>query len=295
MENETESRSVMSDSLQPRGLYSPWNFPGQNPGEGSLSLLWRISPTQGSDPGLLHSRQILYLLSHKRSPRILEWVAYPFSSGFSRPRNWARVSCTCGSVIISGYCRPGKALHSTPKSDDKTTIFWTCSHSGTKVSLPEPKWWQKPMSYPMLLYLSSCLLFPDLDFPSRHRQAEDSGPRRNQGLCCLYTSSLCHAISKDCGRTPGTGEGSAQRTGKLHSVKESKYLFSGGMHPSSTFIPCLHWLPSLISININIDDKKTYWKDLREEQTSTHHDKNKPGTNNFALEEWPWHFDLPWK
>lgn len=75
-------------------------------------------------------------------------------------------------------------------------------------------------------------------------------------LCA--TPSGGWTVSKDCGRTPGTGEGSAQRTGKLHSVKESKYLFSGGMHPSSTFIPCLHWLPSLISININIDDKKTY-------------------------------------
>ena len=31
-------------------------------------------------PGLLRCRQILYQLSHRGSPRILEWVAYPFSS-----------------------------------------------------------------------------------------------------------------------------------------------------------------------------------------------------------------------
>ena len=30
-----------------------------------------------------HWGQILYQLSHKGSPRILEWVAYPFSSGSS--------------------------------------------------------------------------------------------------------------------------------------------------------------------------------------------------------------------
>ena len=36
---ESESRSVMSDSLRPHGLYSPWNSPGQNTGVGSLSLL----------------------------------------------------------------------------------------------------------------------------------------------------------------------------------------------------------------------------------------------------------------
>ena len=34
-----ESRSVVSDSLQQHGLYSPWNSPGQNTGVGSLSLL----------------------------------------------------------------------------------------------------------------------------------------------------------------------------------------------------------------------------------------------------------------
>ena len=68
----------MSDSLRPHGLYSPWNSPGQNTGVGSLSLLQGIFPTQGSNPGLLHCRRILYQLSHKGSPRILEWVAYPF-------------------------------------------------------------------------------------------------------------------------------------------------------------------------------------------------------------------------
>ena len=34
--------SVVSDSLWPRGLYSPWNCPGQNAGVGSLSLLQGI-------------------------------------------------------------------------------------------------------------------------------------------------------------------------------------------------------------------------------------------------------------
>ena len=47
---------------------------------GSLSLLQGIFPTQESNPGILHRGQILYQLSHKGSPRILVWVAYPFSS-----------------------------------------------------------------------------------------------------------------------------------------------------------------------------------------------------------------------
>ena len=59
----------MSDSLQPHGLYSQWNSPGQNTGVSSLSFLQEIFPTQGLNPGLLHCRQIFYQLSHKGSPR----------------------------------------------------------------------------------------------------------------------------------------------------------------------------------------------------------------------------------
>ena len=64
----SESHSVMSSSLRPHGLYRPWNSPGQNTGVGSLSLLQGIFPTKGSNPGLLHCRQILYQVSLNRSP-----------------------------------------------------------------------------------------------------------------------------------------------------------------------------------------------------------------------------------
>ena len=55
--------------LWPARLLCPWNSPGQNTGVG-ISLLQGIFPTQGSNPGLLHCRWILYQLSHKGSPRI---------------------------------------------------------------------------------------------------------------------------------------------------------------------------------------------------------------------------------
>ena len=106
----SESHSVMFDSLQPHGLYGPWNSPGQNtgvgchspsPGDlhnpeieprsptlqvdslpakpqgkpknagvGSLSLLQQIFLTQESNQGLLHCRWILYQLSYQGSPEI---------------------------------------------------------------------------------------------------------------------------------------------------------------------------------------------------------------------------------
>jgi len=70
-ESERKS-SVMSDSLQPHELYSPWNSPGQNTGVGSRSLLQGTFLTQGLNPGLSHCRRILYQLSHQGSPEQLD-------------------------------------------------------------------------------------------------------------------------------------------------------------------------------------------------------------------------------
>ena len=86
-------------TLRPHGLYSSWNSPGQNTGVGNFSLLQGNFPSQGSNPGLPHCRQILYQLSHKGSPKILEWVAYPFSRGSSQTRSWTWVSCIAGGFF----------------------------------------------------------------------------------------------------------------------------------------------------------------------------------------------------
>ena len=51
----------------PTRLLCPWDFPGKNTGVGGHSLLQGIFPTQGSNPHLLHFRQILYQLSYRRS------------------------------------------------------------------------------------------------------------------------------------------------------------------------------------------------------------------------------------
>ena len=70
----TKSCSVMSNSLRPHGLYSPWNSPAQNIGVGSLSLLQVIFPTQGSKSGLLHCRQILPAEPQRKPPRVHIYV-----------------------------------------------------------------------------------------------------------------------------------------------------------------------------------------------------------------------------
>ena len=99
------SHSIVSDSLWPHELYSPWNSPGQNAGVGSPSLLQRIFPTQGLNPGLPHCRWILYQLSHKGSPRKMEWVAYPFSRRSSWPRDQTGVSCITGGFFTNWAMR----------------------------------------------------------------------------------------------------------------------------------------------------------------------------------------------
>ena len=64
----------MSDSLWPHGLQPtrllhPWDFPGKSAGVDCHFLLQGIFPIQGSNPGFLHCRQILYSLSHQGTPQ----------------------------------------------------------------------------------------------------------------------------------------------------------------------------------------------------------------------------------
>ena len=89
----------------PPGSSVHGNSPGKNTGVGSHSLLQGIFPTQGSNPRLQHYRWILYQLSYQGSPRILEWVAYPFSRGSSQPRNRTGVSCIAGGFFTSWATR----------------------------------------------------------------------------------------------------------------------------------------------------------------------------------------------
>ena len=98
----------MSNSLR---FPSPWNSPGQNTGVGSLSLLQGIFPTKGWNPGLPHYRQILYQLSHQESLKILEWVAYPFSRGSSRPANPTGVSRIAGRFFTSRATKEAGISH----------------------------------------------------------------------------------------------------------------------------------------------------------------------------------------
>ena len=73
LQSGSESHSVVSYSLQPHGLYSPWNSPGQNTGVGSLSL----------------------------------------SRGSSQPRDWTQVSRIAGGFFTSWATREAQYYKQT--------------------------------------------------------------------------------------------------------------------------------------------------------------------------------------
>ena len=108
--------SAVSDSLRSHdcsssGSSAHGDSSGQNNGVGCHALLQGIFPTQGLKPGLPNCRRILYCLSQQGSPKILEWVAMPYSRGSSRPSDRTRVSCTAGGFFTSWATREAHRDH----------------------------------------------------------------------------------------------------------------------------------------------------------------------------------------
>ena len=126
--------------------WTPWNSPGQNTGVGCHALLQGIFPTQGSNPGLLHCRQILYQLSHKGSPRILEWVAYPFSSGSSD------TGIKLGSPALQVYSLPTELSGKPLRGVTRTALSFYCIQS---VCLGGINWWRNWSSEELVVVVFS--------------------------------------------------------------------------------------------------------------------------------------------
>ena len=81
--NVRGNHSAVLSHCKPPGSSVCGDSPGKNTEVGCHAFFQGIF----SNPGLPHCRQILYHLSPQGSPRMLEWVAYPFSRKSSRPRN----------------------------------------------------------------------------------------------------------------------------------------------------------------------------------------------------------------
>ena len=130
----------------PPGSSVHGDSPGKDTGMGCHALLQGIFQTQELNPGLLHCRWILYHLSHQRSPRILEWVVYPFSRGTFQPRNWTRVSCIAGGFFN---------IWATREAFDYWFSFPTYNSAETFFFFITQSWWSG------VLVAHSCLTLCD--------------------------------------------------------------------------------------------------------------------------------------
>ena len=98
----------------------------------AILLEWVAVPFSGD--GLQHCRQILYHLSHQKSPRILELIACPFFRGSSWPRNQTGVSCITGRFFISWATREGAQVESSRVKEPKRAAL-------PRGSQPLMFWW----------------------------------------------------------------------------------------------------------------------------------------------------------
>ena len=104
-ERENESHSVVSDSLQPHVLYSPWNSPGHNNGLGSLPLLLRDLPNPWIEPRSSTLEEDSLPAEPQGKPKNTGVGSHSLSRGSSLPRGWAQVSYITGRFFTVGATR----------------------------------------------------------------------------------------------------------------------------------------------------------------------------------------------
>ena len=150
----------------------PWDSPGKNTGAGSLSLLQGNFPTQDSNQGLLHCRQILYRLSYQGSPcatmhayvqscpALCNPMDYnppdPSVHGDSPGKN-TRVGChflfQClyqfSHSVVSNFSQPPGPQHARPPCPSPTP--------GVHPNTCPLSWWCHPTISSSVVPCSSCL------------------------------------------------------------------------------------------------------------------------------------------
>ena len=107
-----ESHSVVSNSLQPKGLYSPWNSPGQNTGKGSLFLLQGIVPNQGSNT-----------ISHIAGSLFTRWATKKLVS--QAVKSLSQVTQSCLTLCDPMDCStPGLPVHHQLPEFTQNHVHW---------------------------------------------------------------------------------------------------------------------------------------------------------------------------
>ena len=108
-------------------LLCSWNAPGKNTGVGCHSLLQGI--TWASNLGILHCRDILYYLSHHRSP-VLQGINGFLSTKF-------RGMCFSAEIYLPEFCNVCKRSQPTEKAklQQELCIQWPLKYSSASPHL----------------------------------------------------------------------------------------------------------------------------------------------------------------
>ena len=120
--SESESRSVVSNSLWPHGLYSPWNSPGWNRWSSGVAYHFssRSSWPKNTNRGLLHCRQILYELSYQeRLSNYGVGPCFPILSQHGGREKWSHLYYVCCIPRLEGL--PGNFRRPPPRSPHTST------------------------------------------------------------------------------------------------------------------------------------------------------------------------------
>ena len=134
-------QTLATPGLQPAGLLCPWNFPGKNTGVGCHFLLHGIFPTQESNPGLQHCRQILYRLSQSTETLV---------AGQNVTGLWEKDGMTTSYTL----------LKTSTISSPITHLQLTTSVSFSKKIEPLEENFQRPLTICVHLYTVTTLKVP---------------------------------------------------------------------------------------------------------------------------------------
>ena len=109
----------------------PWDSSGKNTGVGCQFLLQGITPTQESNLGVLHRRQILYWLSYAGSP-VRSWVIRKDPGAW---KDWRQEETGTTEDEMVGWHHQfnGHEFKQTLGDDEEQGSLWCCNLLGSRV------------------------------------------------------------------------------------------------------------------------------------------------------------------
>ena len=124
--------------FETHGLYNPWNSLGQNTGVGKPFPSPGDLPNPGIEPRSCALQADSLPAEPQGSPRILKWVAYPFSNGSSQPRNQTGIFCIAGGFFNNWAIREDQRKYGGALKPEYRATIWFFSPTSGHISGEKP-------------------------------------------------------------------------------------------------------------------------------------------------------------